>query len=145
VKLFRKYGRFPTTNRCLLALVALLLSVIRLGLWLLPFQTLLRLLAAMTRRTAVLPQADPATIDRVAWAVEVVSRYVPMATCLTQALTMQVLLDQLGHTASLRIGVARSAAGQFMAHAWVECEGKIVMGGWEDLSRYTPLPPLVDK
>jgi hypothetical protein len=142
VKLLHKYLYLPAPDRWLLAIAALLLSVIRLGLWLLPFQTLLRLLAAMIRRAAVLPQPDSTTIDRVAWAVEGVSRYVPMATCLTQALATQVLLGRLGHTTSLRIGVARNAAGQFEAHAWVECEGRIVIGGLEDLSRYTPLPPL---
>ena len=78
---------------------------------------MLRLLAAMTRRAAALPQSDPTTIDRVVWAVEVASRYVPKTTCLTRALTAQVLLGRLGHTTSLRIGVARNAAGQLETHA----------------------------
>jgi hypothetical protein len=119
-----------------------LLSVVRLGLWLLPFQTVRRLLVTITRTAAVLPMPDHTTIERVAWAVEVVSRYVPMATCLVQALAMQVLLGHLGHPTSLRIGVARNAAGEFEAHAWVECEGRVVIGGTDAPWRFTPLPPL---
>jgi hypothetical protein len=74
--------------------------------------------------------------------VTLASRCVPSATCLTQALAGQVLLSRHGHPASLRIGVARSAAGEFQAHAWVECHGRIVIGGAQTLSRFTPLPSL---
>ena len=66
------------------------------------------------------------------------SRYVPRATCLTQALTMQVLLERAGYDARLRIGVARGDEGQFQAHAWVESQDGIVIGG-SDLGRYTGL------
>jgi len=81
-------------------------------------------------------------MDSVTWAVAVASRYVPLVTCLTQALATQVLLGRCGHPASLRIGVARSERGQLQAHAWVESQGRIVFGGLKNLSHYTPLPPL---
>jgi hypothetical protein len=145
VKRLHKYLCLPAAHRRLLVASALWLWGIRIGLWLLPFQTLRRLLAATTHRTATALQPDPPTIDRVAWAVEVASRYVPMATCLTKALAMQVLLGQLGCPSSLRLGVARSAEGQFTAHAWVECDGRVVMGGWKEVSRYIPLPPLTGR
>jgi hypothetical protein len=142
VKRLHKDLYLLATDRYLLAIAALLLGLIRLGLWLLPCQTLLHLRATITCKAVTLPVPGHTTIDRVAWAVEVMSRYVPMTTCLSQALATQVLLGRLGHTTSLCVGVARNAAGQFEAHAWVQCEGRIVMGGWDDLSRYTPLPPL---
>ncbi len=70
----------------------------------------------------------------------IASRYVPAATCLTQSLATKVLLSRQGHQASVRIGVARSEAGQFQAHAWVESNGRVVIGGPEShLKRYTPL------
>ena len=81
-------------------------------------------------------------MEQVVWAVTVASQYVPAATCLTQALAAQVLLSRLGHPASLRIGVSRDEAGEFQAHAWVECQGRVVIGGVQALSRFTPLPPL---
>lgn len=113
----------------------LLLWACRLGLWLLPFKTLRRLLAKIT----FLATRDPARINTITWAVAVGSRYVPAATCLTQALAGQVLLNQHDVPAFLRIGVAKNEQGAFQAHAWVECRGRILIGDSPQLSRYTRL------
>jgi hypothetical protein len=109
------------------------------GLRLLPFQTLRRLLAYIMRTHAESQGGDHAILQQVVWAVTGASRYVPAATYLTQALATQVLLSRLGHPASLRIGVARSEAGEFQAHAWVACQGRVVIGSINALSRFTPL------
>jgi len=120
-----------------------LLSIIGLGLRLLPFETVRRLLGHVARGPqAVLGGGDQASIPRVTWAVAVASRYVPAVTCLIQALTTQVLLNRRGLAADLRIGVTRDHAGTFAAHAWVEYQGNIVIGGAAARSRYTALPPL---
>lgn len=63
--------------------------------------------------------------------VMIVSRYVPRATCLTQALTAQILLKRYGHPAELKIGVARGKAGELQAHAWVTSDGVVIIGGDE--------------
>ena len=77
--------------------------------------------------------------DRVVWAVVVASRYVPMSTCLTQALAAQVLLARRGYSAHLHIGVAKEGAeAKLKAHAWVESDGKVLIGGSEP-GRYTHL------
>jgi hypothetical protein len=140
-----KYLRLSTKDRHLLVKSALLLWAVRLGLWLLPFQTLRCLLAGMKRRSFGPQETEQASVDRVVWAVEVASPYIPKATCLIQALATQVLLGRWGHAASLHIGVAKSAAGQLQAHAWVECQGKVVLGGTDAPLRFTPLPPLESK
>jgi hypothetical protein len=143
--LFRKYRRLAATDRRLLVMSALLLGAVRLGLWLLPFQTVRRLLTSMTGATTPLHDIEQRSIERIAWAVAVASQYVPKATCLTQALATQVLLAWQGHAARLCIGVARSDIGQFQAHAWVECKGRVVIGGADAPSRFTLLPPLESK
>lgn len=140
----RKFLRLTGSEQRFLIGAALLLAAIRLGLWLLPFQTLRRLLISMTPATSEL-QAAGVSVDTVVWAVTVVSRYMPGVKCLARALATQVLLSQHGHPAHLRIGVARSEQGQLQAHAWVESQGRIAIGGLRDLSRYTPLPPLEGK
>lgn len=76
-------------------------------------------------RLAARPGADPA---RIAWAVCVASRFVPRATCLVRALAAHRLLAQHGHVSDLRIGVAKSAADGFAAHAWVEYGGAVLVG-----------------
>jgi hypothetical protein len=82
---------------------------------------------------------ENALVERIAWAVSVTRRYVPAATCLTQALVTKFLLDRYGHHAIMRIGVRRSDSGLFQAHAWVESNGKVVIGGSESLKHYIPL------
>ncbi len=124
----------PQEQRLLLRAV-LLLWVCRLGLWLLPFKTLRSLVAKFTFPS----KRNPAKIDTIIWAVAVASRYVPAATCLTQALAGQVLLNQHDAPALLRIGVAKNERGTFQAHAWVESEGRIVIGNSPELFRYTRL------
>jgi hypothetical protein len=38
------------------------------------------------------------------------------------------------------VGVHKSAAGDFSAHAWVVSQGQVVTGNLPDLANYTPLP-----
>ena len=139
----RKFLRLSVGEQRILIKASLLLVVIRLGLWLLPFRTLRRLLAKATQAPPRLQQkADRFCADRVARAVAVASNHVPgVGTCLTQALAAQVLLARRGHQTSLRIGAARGEEGQFEAHAWLECGGKVVIGGSE-LERYTRIAAL---
>jgi hypothetical protein len=143
--LLRKYRGLAAADRRLLVTSALLLGAVRLGLWLLPFLTVRRLLASMTGAITPWHDTEQTSIARIGWTVTEVSQYIPMATCLTQALATQVLLGWQGHAARLRIGVARSDVGQFQAHAWVECQGRVVIGGADAPVRFTPLPPLESK
>jgi len=103
------------------------------------------LVARAAQGGSELQEADDVFVDRIVLAVTVASRYVPKATCLTQALATQVLLARRGHSVHLRIGVARSETGEFQAHAWVECYGRVVIGGADAPVRFTPLPPLDGK
>src|ERR1700752_3161891 len=138
-----RFLRLPTPYQRLLAEAMLLLGAIRLAVYLLPFQTLYHLLAKVARTTTTAQRVDHAAIDRVPWAVTLASRHLPgSTTCLTQALATQLLLRRRGHSVCLRIGVARSGTGKLQAHAWVESEGKVVIGRLTDLSRYVPLPSL---
>jgi len=51
-----------------------------------------------------------------------------------------VIIGRHGYPVMLRIGVARSEEGEFEAHAWIESDGVIVIGGAKStLGRYTPL------
>jgi len=140
MKRLRKFMRLPAAERRLLMKAILLLCAVKVGLGLLPFQTLRRLLANL----AVLPVGlrdveDPRSIERIVWAVELAGRLVPRAsTCLTQALTAQVLLLRRGHPALVHIGTVKGESGEFQAHAWVESGGEVLIGGHE-LEQYSPL------
>jgi hypothetical protein len=136
-----KFLALPPSERWLLIQAALLVLAARLGLWLLPFRAvpsvLERLAWLIARRSSM--RVAP---ERIAWAVVAVSPYIPLATCLTQALAARALLARLGYSALLRIGVARAAHGQIAAHAWVELDGRAIIGGAIS-GRYVPLPGVV--
>jgi Transglutaminase-like superfamily len=75
------------------------------------------------------------SVEQLVWAVRVVSRYLPGATCLTQALAAQALLAQSGFPSRVEIGVAKDARSRLQAHAWVVCHGQVVLGG-QQLNHY---------
>ena len=134
-----KFMHLAPGDRRLLVSTTFLLGAIRLGLRLLPFRTLRRVVAGLAQVPAASGAANQLPVDRFVWAVTVASQYVPRATCLAQALTAQVLLGRHGHASQLRVGVARSEEGRLEAHAWLENQGKVIVGGGE-LSRYRLLP-----
>ena len=78
------------------------------------------------------------SVERLAWVVGVASRFVPKATCLAQALALHVLLQQAGYEVFLHIGVTNNEEGNLKAHAWIESQGRVLIGG-SDLNSYTPL------
>ena len=129
VRHLQKFWRLSPSDRRLLVTAVFLLTAIRLGLWLLPVQTLRRVLARGIQTPTRLDNSNQSFLKRTGWAVTVASRYVPRATCLTQALAVQVLLERRGYRAHLCIGVARGAPRRLEGHAWVEHQGQIVIGG----------------
>ena len=132
--------RLPPVERRLLMRAWFLLLTVRLGLWLLPFRHQRRI---WQRLAAAAPGGAPAAgeADRIAWAVSLAGRYVPRATCLTQALTVQTLLKREGIAAHLRLGVAKDDDGRVTAHAWLEQDGQVLIGGGR-LEHYTALDNL---
>jgi hypothetical protein len=112
-------------------------TAVRVGLSTLRFRTVRSLMMDRAR-----PTADTYTIEQIVWAVRAVSRYVPNATCLTQALVVQRFLIRSGHRCRLRLGVSKDAVRGFEAHAWVECDERVVIGesaGESVTSRFTPI------
>ena len=117
---------------------------IRLALWRSPY--------AAVRAQALRRAAHPAGLggaraqglerdpEALAWAVGAAARRFPKASCLTQAIALEALLAEAGHPSAVRIGVARRTDGSFEAHAWVELDGRVLIGGLPDLERYAVLP-----
>ena len=107
----------------------------------LPFGRLRRVTRVLARRSRSSTRLQPRA-DRIAWSVGSAARFVPRATCLTQALAGEILLRRAGYPADLRIGVATDRSGTLEAHAWIESEGRVVIGD-HDLQRFTTLAPPV--
>lgn len=81
-------------------------------------------------------------LRRIVWSVKKVARFVPEATCLTQAFATQILCARYGFQTMLRVGVDRSEKGTLEAHAWVEYQGYVIIGHLPNLERYQVMPSL---
>jgi hypothetical protein len=136
------FARRSTNEKRTLVEVTLLLGAIRIGLIVLPFKTLRRTLDRLAGNSKSRTTIDPDYQSRVVWATNSASRYVlPDKPCLTQALTVQLLLRRKGIPTQLRIGVMKDEEKNLQAHAWVESEGDVVIGGpRSELKKYKPLP-----
>ncbi|HYW14877.1 MAG TPA: lasso peptide biosynthesis B2 protein [Allosphingosinicella sp.] len=89
--------------------------------------------AGSTRAEAGGPVERQAALD-VGWAVSRIAVYFPKsAMCLAQALAARAMLNRRGIASILHVGVARSEAARFEAHAWLEAGGVEVTG--------YPVPP----
>ena len=62
---------------------AALVCTVRLALWIVPFARLARVVMFLARPR--LARQSHYSADQLSWAVRAISRYVPRATCLTQA------------------------------------------------------------
>jgi hypothetical protein len=129
-------ARLPRFRELLVLLrAAILVSAVRLALWVVSFKKLRCVVNSLTRVRFRPPNRYSA--DQLSWAVRSASRYVPRATCLTQALVLHILLRREGLQSTIRIGV-RKDAGHFEAHAWVESQDRIVIGD-RGSEQYTPM------
>jgi hypothetical protein len=144
----KKAIRLPLTDKLLLIKAFVTVAAIRLGLTFLPFKTWYRLFYKVigspkaTKSDSTVQCGDRPfdevrkTYDRVAWSVKIASRYVPAATCLTQALAVQGLLGRKGLPSHINVGVKKGMNGELEAHAWVEYQGRTLIGDYR-LERYT--------
>jgi hypothetical protein len=141
-KRLRRFLRRPAAEQRLLFKAMLLLVATRLGLWLLPFQALRQILGRLAETSVRPSKREELSVEKTVWGVEAAGKLMPWAsTCLTQALAAQVLLMRRRYSARLRIGVAKGDGDRLEAHAWIESEGKVVIGD-QQLDRYTSLAVL---
>ena len=119
-----------------------LVWTVRLTLWLLPFHIVCSLIHRLTANPIHRDKIEERHLFVIASNVARVSQFVPKATCLTQAIATLILLNLKNYPATLRIGVARNNEGRFEAHAWVESEGNVVIGGSKTrlYEKYSLLP-----
>jgi hypothetical protein len=135
----RRFARLSSAERALLVQAGLLLIVIRLMLWLVPWRRAIIFIASM--------RVAPSTrfsVDRLEWAVRTAAQVVPRETCLTRALALRHFLSRGGHPSIVQIGVATEPGGRFVAHAWVEHDDEILLSTTEDVARYTRFLTLDD-
>jgi transglutaminase superfamily protein len=123
----------------LLLKATITVAAVRLALWLVPYD---RIRAYLKKPPPV--SKHPQSTASVVRFVNAASRVIPLATCLTRAVAAELLLRRNGHDASLKIGVSKTASDSLLAHAWVESDGVIVIGG-DEAEGLTQLRPAVTR
>lgn len=126
---------YPTKKLLLESLSLMLL--IRISLWIFPFGWLRRCLERFESSRGDHKEVDWQVINEVIRAIRTSSRLVPKATCLTQALATRTLLRLRAQDSQLRIGVDKDAEDLLTGHAWVEIDGRIIVGKVPRQERYT--------
>ena len=131
-----RFLRRPFSDQRLLTRAAWSVVVARLATRILPFpaaRSAVHRLQPPARFVASVP------VERVIWAVDAASRAIPgMKNCLVQAMAAEAMLSRAGHPCELHIGAAKNEAREFIAHAWLESEGRVLIGEFE-VGRYTPM------
>ena len=124
-------------HRRVLLYAFLLMNAIRLSLWLFPFGKIRRQLDVILATWVSNEEASSVSVDFIAWAVSVAGYYAPGgAKCLARAITTQLLLNRYRHVHAFHIGVAKNNFQMLEAHAWIEYQGRVVVGGLNELSRF---------
>lgn len=108
----------------------LLLWVCRVGLWTAPFPQVLR---GVQFCAGHLRSRRALDADCVANAVHRALPLTLRASCLTQALAGWVMLTRHGAVSRIRIGVTSPQQEGFRAHAWLESEGRVILGNVADV------------
>lgn len=138
-RLASRLGARTPGERRMLVRVGLRLVATRVALAVLPYRTVAAHYARPVREVGARAEHRRSGL----WAVRVVGpRVLGARPCLAQALVAERVLRQAGAAPTVRIGVAQDADGPLRAHAWVECDGDIVVGGRGSYGLYTAMRPV---
>jgi len=128
----------PPTDRWLLLSASVLLVASRLSLLVARPADVRRFVARVA--PTLPPSGSVEEPARIARAVREASRHLPAApACLGTAIVAHAMLDAHGHRSNLQIGVSKDGPDDLVAHAWVERDGRVLVGDLPDLGRYRPL------
>lgn len=134
---FVKFARLPFSDKRFIIVTFLTIICVRFALSFFGYNRLRRIIPPANK----LAPAD--LLKGLGRRVPLLARFVPGASCLTQAVAAQLLLARLGYQSDMRIGVQQDATGQIRAHAWLLSEGKVILGGQPaELQMYAPLVDL---
>lgn len=139
----RKFAALPARDQILVATATGLVALMRVALIVIPFP---RVKALVERGAPERSDFEPHEMDelrRIVWAVGATARrLLGDKPCLTQALVAQWLLARRGFATTLQVGVKKADDGALLAHAWLERDGEVIIGGADSPHRYVTLPPL---
>jgi len=137
----RKFLALPAFDRALLLRALIALWLVRLLLWTVPYSRVRAVIERLKKASLPVDAGFRPSPERIAWSVRAASAGVATgANCLLRALAGEILLGRFGYQSELKFGANRGGGAGLAAHAWLECEGKIILGELE-APGYAPLRP----
>lgn len=97
-----------------------------------------QVLSWIRKKNSSLPEEQLSTPERLAWMIESIGTAFPhVLKCLPRALAGFMLLRKCGWDITLKIGARhRDDSQPIEAHAWIEKDGKILIGELSDINEY---------
>lgn len=131
----------------ILLYAGVLTGMVRVGLSVFSLKQVARGLCCAATRLPRRKVLTPTYRNQAVWAAQTAGRWLlPEEPCLTQALVLQYLLLRRGEVSTqLHIGVARGSEDDLHAHAWVEKDGRVLIGGAASPNNYERFPELGTK
>jgi Transglutaminase-like superfamily len=148
IALYRRFTALERSQRRLVVEAAALMAIVWIGLRMHRFLMLRRMLDRFVALTSThAGVAHPVAIGSVRSAITAVAVRFPAATCLVQALAADAMLRRRRLASELRLGVrlrdladrADAPSVPIEAHAWVECDGGVVIGAVAHQSEFKVL------
>ena len=133
-----RYFQLSISKQLLLIESVQIMILIRIGLRLLPYKTMNRLLKRFDREIGLNQKTNNNRQDDIIWAISKTGeKLYGENTCLPLALAGQLHLNLHGFPARTQLGVTKTDEGMIIAHAWVECNGEVLIGGPEhEIKKY---------
>jgi hypothetical protein len=137
-----KFLKSPLAEKVLYAEAFLVVVFTGLILRVVPFRFLRKLLVQHLSADTIPGPANLAELQKIVRSVDFFSEFHPFASCLTRSLSALLLIKFNGEHAILKIGVAKDELETFKAHAWLESNGRVIMGQVPSKTQYTVLDSL---
>lgn len=147
-RVLSRLGQLSWNERWLLLDALRILWFYRCVLFIFPYSYTRKLLIPTPDHRFAAGQFVSSTISigQVVWAVSRASLLVLKGqNCLLLALSTRRLLAKWGYQSCLRLGVRKPEPHDLDAHAWVECNGRVVIGRMKDLQQFAPLVSRIEK
>ena len=128
----RKFLYLSLEDKILFFKAIVLVEVFRISLLIFPLKIVQQFVDSVTQKLSK-PKTMPQ--EKISWCVKTVGNYIfGPKSCLPIALAAEILLKENGYPAIINIGVHKGDEIKLEGHAWVESEGKIIVG--EETTKY---------
>ncbi|MGI6483986.1 MAG: lasso peptide biosynthesis B2 protein [Methanobacterium sp.] len=125
MSIFLRFIKLPSREKKLALETLFWVLTIRIMVWIFPFQYVQKKVQKIAKHLA--SDQKKISIQKIRSMIVTISKYVPRATCLVQALVGYILYTKHGYNTKIKIGVL-TENGVFEAHAWLEYQGYVVLG-----------------